>query len=69
MHLFAGGATATVDLVEFYSDVGFDDLVPAYANGVGCSTTTLMSPYTYISVRSHMHVCTPIELDPSSSHK
>ena len=31
MHLFAGGAKAAVDLVEFYSDVGYDHLIPAYA--------------------------------------
>ena len=31
MHLFAGGAKAAADLVEFYSEVGYSHLVPAYA--------------------------------------
>lgn len=31
MHLFAGGARAAADLVEFYSEVGYSHLVPAYA--------------------------------------
>ena len=30
MHLFAGGAKAAANLVEFYSDIGYDHLVPAY---------------------------------------
>ena len=30
MHMFAGGARAAANLVEFYSDIGYDHLVPAY---------------------------------------
>ena len=30
MHVFAGGARAAANLVEFYSDVGYNHLVPAY---------------------------------------
>ncbi|XP_065895361.1 UDP-glucuronosyltransferase 1A1-like [Dysidea avara] len=30
MHLFAGGVKAAANLIEFYSDIGYDHLVPAY---------------------------------------
>ena len=31
MYLFAGGAKRAADLVEFYAEVGYDHLIPAYA--------------------------------------
>ena len=30
MHMFAGGVKAAANLVEYYSDIGYDHLVPAY---------------------------------------
>ena len=31
VYLFAGGARRAADLVEFYAEVGYDHLIPAYA--------------------------------------
>ena len=60
--MFAGGAKRASDLVEFYAEVGYDHLIPAYVKyewswvqyynlDVHCLLLLILLSVTYISCR------------------